>query len=104
MKSSRSVVVLLYLDSFGDLVDVLWLYDGLEVVLQDLGEIVLQLGASEISQDLLPVRGSLQTQHTHKVPKFFKYIINKYRKDDSRYNHPRNHECIIFYTLVSTSV
>lgn len=56
---------LLYLNCFRDLVDILWLYDGLEVVLQDLGEIVLQLRASEISQDLLPVRGSLQKPNTH---------------------------------------
>lgn len=49
-----------HLDGFGDLVDVLRLHDGPQVVLQDLGEVVLQLGASEVGQDLLPVGGVLE--------------------------------------------
>lgn len=44
-----------YLDRLWDLVDVLRLDDGPQVVLQDFGEVVLQLGASEVGQDLLPV-------------------------------------------------
>ena len=44
------------LDCPGDLVHVLRLDDGLQVVLQDLGEVVLQLGSPEVGQDLGPVR------------------------------------------------
>lgn len=44
------------LDSLGDLVHVLWLDQRLQVILQDLGEVVLQLGAAEVRQDLRPVR------------------------------------------------
>ena len=51
--------ILTYLDSPGDLVDILGLDDGLKVILQDLGEVVLQLGATEVSEDLLPVWGVL---------------------------------------------
>lgn len=43
------------LHGFGDLVHVLGLDDGPQVVLQDLGEVVLQLRTSEVGQDLLPV-------------------------------------------------
>lgn len=44
----------------GDVVHVLRLDDGLEVVLQDAREVVLQLAAAEIGQDLLPVGRGLQ--------------------------------------------
>jgi hypothetical protein len=47
----------LALDGSGDLVDVLGLDNGLEVVLENLGEVVLQLGTTEVLEDLLPVRG-----------------------------------------------
>jgi len=40
------------LDGSGNLVDILWLDNSLEVVLQDLGEVVLQLRSSEVLQDL----------------------------------------------------
>ena len=49
-----------YLNSPGDLVHVLWLDDGLEVILQDLGEVVLQFRAAEVDQDLLPIWRFLQ--------------------------------------------
>ena len=44
---------------FGDVVDVLRLDDGVQVVLQDAREVVLQLTAAEVRQDLLPVRRAL---------------------------------------------
>ena len=44
---------------FGDVVDVLRLDDGVQVVLQDAREVVLQLAAAEVRQDLLPVRRAL---------------------------------------------
>ena len=50
------------LDGLGNVVNVLGLDDGLQVVLQNLGEIVLKLRTTEVSQDLLPVRGVLQSQ------------------------------------------
>jgi len=50
----------LYLNSLRNLVHILGLDDGLEVVLQDLGEEVLQLRATEIGQDLCPVWGILK--------------------------------------------
>ena len=43
------------LDSFGDVVHILRLHGGYEVVLQDAREVVLQLAAPEVLQDLLPV-------------------------------------------------
>lgn len=39
----------------GDVVDVLGLDGGDEVVLEDAGEVVLELGAAEVNQDLSPV-------------------------------------------------
>ena len=42
------------------MVDVLGLDDGVQVVLQDAREVILQLAASEVRQDLLPVRRALQ--------------------------------------------
>lgn len=45
-----------HLHGLGDLVHVLGLDDGPQVVLQDFGEVVLQLRTSEVGQDLLPVR------------------------------------------------
>lgn len=47
----------LALDGSGDLVDVLGLDNGLKVVLENLGEVVLQLGTTEVLKNLLPVRG-----------------------------------------------
>ena len=44
------------LDGSRDLIDILGLNDGLEVVLKNLGEVVLQLRTTEVLQDLLPVR------------------------------------------------
>lgn len=44
-------------DGSGDLIDVLGLDDSLEVVFENLGEVVLQLGTTEVLEDLLPVRG-----------------------------------------------
>jgi hypothetical protein len=46
----------LSLDGSGDLIDVLGLDNGLEVVLENLCEVVLQLGTTEVLEDLLPVR------------------------------------------------
>lgn len=43
-------------DSFRDLIDILGFDDGLEIVLENLGEIVLQFRASEVSENFLPVR------------------------------------------------
>ena len=56
-----------YLDSFGDLVDILGLDEGLEVILQDLGEEVLQLRAPKVGKDLRPVWGVLSTD-TQQTP------------------------------------
>lgn len=56
-----------YLDSFGDLVDILGLDEGLEVILQDLGEEVLQLRAPKVGKDLRPVGGVLSTD-TQQTP------------------------------------
>lgn len=52
------------LDGLWDLVDVLRLHDGPQIVLQDFGEVVLQLGPSEVGQDLLPVWRTLGFQST----------------------------------------
>lgn len=52
------------LDGLWDLVDVLRLHDGTQVVLQDFGEVVLQLRASEVGQDLLPVWRILGCENT----------------------------------------
>lgn len=49
------------LDSPGDLVDVLRLDNSLEVVLQNLGEVVLQLRATEVLENLLPVWWVVET-------------------------------------------
>jgi len=53
-EANGSVVAL---DGSGDLVDVLGLDDGLKVVFENLGEVVLQLGTTEVLENLLPVRG-----------------------------------------------
>ena len=45
------------LDSLRDLIDILRFHNRLQVVLQDFGKVVLQLRATEIFQNLLPVRG-----------------------------------------------
>jgi hypothetical protein len=50
----------LALDGSGNLVDVLGLDNGLEVVLEDLCEVVLQLGTTEVLENLLPVRGVVE--------------------------------------------
>ena len=47
----------LALDGSRDLVDVLGLDNGLEVILENLCEVVLQLGTTEVLENLLPVRG-----------------------------------------------
>ena len=44
------------LDGLGDLVDELRFDDGLQVVFEDFGEVVLELGAPKISENLCPVR------------------------------------------------
>ena len=49
-------------DGLGDVVDVLGLGDGLDVVLQDAREVVLQLRAPKVGQDLLPVWRALHTR------------------------------------------
>lgn len=43
------------LDSSWDLIDILGLDNGLEVVLENLGEVVLQFGATEMLENLFPV-------------------------------------------------
>ena len=43
------------LDDAGDVVDILRLDERLEVVLEHLGEVVLQLGAAEVLENLLPI-------------------------------------------------
>jgi hypothetical protein len=50
----------LALDGSGDLVDVLRLNNSLEVVLENLGEVVLQLGTTEVLENLLPIRGVVE--------------------------------------------
>jgi len=42
---------LTHLDSFWDLVDILWFNDSFQVILKDLCEVVLQLRATEIRQN-----------------------------------------------------
>lgn len=54
-KNSTRCVEPVYLHGLWDLVDVLRFDDGPQVVLQDFGEVVLQLRTSEVGQDLLPV-------------------------------------------------
>lgn len=44
-------------DSLGDLINVLRLDNSLEVIFQKLGEVVLQLGSTEVLDNVLPVRG-----------------------------------------------
>jgi hypothetical protein len=46
--------------SLWDLINVLRLDQGLQIILQDFGEVVLQLGATEVAEDLLPVRRVLE--------------------------------------------
>lgn len=55
-----------HLDSLWDLVDVLRFDDGPQVVLQDFGEIVLQLRTSEVGQDFLPVWRILEEKPVRK--------------------------------------
>lgn len=55
LKNSTRCVEPVYLHGLWDLVDVLRFDDGPQVVLQDFGEVVLQLRTSEVGQDLLPV-------------------------------------------------
>mmetsp|Transcript_6539 Transcript_6539/g.14453 ORF Transcript_6539/g.14453 Transcript_6539/m.14453 type:complete len:436 (-) Transcript_6539:536-1843(-) len=43
----------------GDVIDVLRLDRGLDVVLQNFGEVVLEVGAAEVDEDLLPVGGGV---------------------------------------------
>ena len=52
----------IYLHGLRDLVDVLRFNDSPQVVLQDFGEIVLQLRTSEVGQDFLPVWRTLQSK------------------------------------------
>mmetsp|Transcript_6980 Transcript_6980/g.7817 ORF Transcript_6980/g.7817 Transcript_6980/m.7817 type:complete len:322 (+) Transcript_6980:839-1804(+) len=47
--------------SFGDVIHVLWLDDGLDVVLEEFCEEVLELTASEVEQDLFPSRRRLKS-------------------------------------------
>jgi hypothetical protein len=49
------------------MVDVLRLDEGFEVVLEDLGEVVLELGASEMPQNLLPIRRVLSVCRSRRV-------------------------------------
>lgn len=53
-----------YGDGAGNCVDILGLDDGLEVVLNDLGEVVLELRAAEVGDDLSPVRTSILLETT----------------------------------------
>jgi len=48
------------LDSLRDVINILGLDDSLEVVFQNLGEVVLELGATEVAENFLPVRGVLE--------------------------------------------
>ena len=43
------------LDGFRDVIDILRLDQGFEIVFQHFGEVVLQLGTTEVFQDFLPV-------------------------------------------------
>jgi hypothetical protein len=47
-------------DGLGNVVHILGLDDGMQVVLQYSGEVVLQLAASEVCEDFLPVWGILR--------------------------------------------
>jgi hypothetical protein len=47
-----------------DLVNVLRLDDGLQVILQNLGEVVLQFGAPEVGQNLGPVYRTAKDSET----------------------------------------
>ena len=49
-------------DSLWDVVHILRLHSGCEVILQDACEVVLQLASSEVLQDLLPVWRRLHMQ------------------------------------------
>lgn len=49
-------------DRFRDLIDVLRLDDGFQVVLEDFREVVLQLGAAEEHQNVLPIGRVLNKQ------------------------------------------
>ena len=84
--STRKKSSPLYLDSLGDLVDVLGLDEGLEVVLQDLSEEVLQLWAPEVGEDLRPVRGVLKTDIQQTSLRYFspsfKYGEKRKRKEN----------------------
>jgi len=51
----RKCRVAAYLDGFWDLVNILRLYDGFQIIFQNLCEVVLQLGATEVRQNLWPV-------------------------------------------------
>lgn len=42
-------------DSPRDVVDVLWFYERLEIILEHLGEVVLQFGTTEVLENFLPV-------------------------------------------------
>ena len=55
------------LDGLGDVVHVLGLDDGVEVVLQDAREVVLQLAAPPVRQHLLPVRRVLRPAPGHRL-------------------------------------
>jgi hypothetical protein len=46
-------------DCLGDVVDILRLDDGFQVILQDASEVVLQVAASEVREDFLPIGGVL---------------------------------------------
>jgi hypothetical protein len=43
-------------DCSGDVVDILRLNEGLEIILQDLRKVILKFRSTEILQDLLPIR------------------------------------------------
>lgn len=42
-------------DNLGNVIDVLRLDDGLQVILENLGEVVLEFGTTEVLQNILPV-------------------------------------------------
>lgn len=46
-------------DSFGNLIHILRLDKGFQIIFKNLGEVILKLGTSEMVQNFLPIRGTL---------------------------------------------
>lgn len=51
---------LLALDGTGNVINILGLDEGFEIILEDFGKVILQLGSSKVFENLLPIRRVLQ--------------------------------------------